>query len=242
MKTKYFYRNYHDFFIKNRNNFEKDMLTLGEKSQYFSDQSQLNFSFYYIRNFTIISNITELLKCRDVLNGIYFGNYDIGTEFLIYQESYPINVLLKITLTEKNKNNIFLPIMNKEFLNIFLLSTQRFFIKSNVLLTEPIFLVYSNIKLKYQYQLLSSKYFIQKLKNNNYFIYSDRFCSPNCFQNTIFTNEQSDYFFYFDVDEHYGKKILKFYRHYKLKKESLKVLKYDLNICNDISNEIIKYL
>lgn len=242
MKAKYFYKNYHNFFITNRKKFEEDMLTLGKKSQYFSEHSQNDFSFFYMINFIRTSNNVELLKCRDILNGIYFGNYNIGTEFIIYQESYPINILLKITLTEKNHKNIFLPIRNKEFLNIFLLSSQKFFIKSNVMLSEPIFMIYSNIKMNQQYQLLSSRYFIQKLERSNYLIYSEQFCSSDFFKNTIFTNEQSDYFFYFDVDEHYGKKILKYYRHYKFKKECFRILKDEINMCDDVSKEIIKFL
>jgi len=242
MKAKYFYKNYHNYFIKNRNKFEKDMLSLGEKSQYFSQYSEIDFSYYYIRNFSRLSNDVELLKCRDILNGIYFGNYDIGTEFIIYQESHPINILLKITLTEKNQNSIFLPIRNKEFLNIFLLSSQKFYIKSSINMREPIYLIYSNISLCYQYRILNSRYFIQKLEGMNYFTYTENFCSQNCFNNTIFTEEYNDYFFYFDVDEYYGRKILKYYRYYKLKNKILNILKDDIGICNDVSKIIVDFL
>jgi len=235
MNPKTFYKNYHNYFITNRRNFQKDILSLDKKILNISQYSDKGYSFYYIKKNNELTNNIELIRHRDILNGIYLGNYDIGTEFFIYQEEYPTNILLKIKLTEKNHKNIFLPIKNKEFLNLFLLS-RRFYIKSNVILTEPLIFIYSNIRLSFQYQLLSSKYFIHKLERSSYFIYE------GCSENTIFTNEKSNFYFRFNVDEYYGKKILNFYRKYKLKKECLYILTKRFNIYNDIANEIIKYL
>ena len=242
MNIKHFYKDYHNYFIRNRTSFSEDIKRLDGESQYFSKYSTDDFSFYYLRNLSQLAYTTKLIKCRDVLNGIYFGNYPIGTEFTVYKHSCKIDIILKIKLTERNKYDIFLPINNRDFLNIFLLSTQNFYITSNVILTKPIYLLYSNIKRSYHNYFFNPKYFIQKIERSNYFVYTEYFVSTNHFENTNFKDEYSMYFFYFDIDKLYGRKILRFYRNYRLKKKAKKILENDFNICKDITKTILTFL
>jgi len=242
MNIKNFYKDYHNYFIRNRNNFSEDMKILNGESQYFSKYSQKDYSFYYLRNYQQLAYTIKIIKCRDILNGIYFGNYPIGSEFTIYKKSYPLDVLLKIKLTEKNKDDIFLPINNRDFLNIFLLSSQEFYITSNRILMEPMYLIYSNIKRNFHNYFFNPKYFIQKIEKSHYFVYTEHFVSINDFENTKFQDEYSMYFFYFDIDKLYGRKILRFYRKYRFKQIAKKVLEDDYHICKDITKIILTFL
>ena len=263
MNLKKYYSDFHSYFFSNRNKVYKilNKLKREENEMYLDPVNNGNFNidhnnnftdfyFFYIQkfhtikrrsNFTFYNDNIIIPRNLDLLTGLNFSNYDIGTEFKVFIEygntKKKINFII---LNEKNKNDIFLPINNIDFFPYFLVDENiKLSIYSNKTLDKKINLVYLKIHRDIIHKFKNYGSFLINIRNSSFInIYDYNLEIKYIKKNKV---QHNQFVFFYDVKKYYGLKILKFFKRVMLVKFLKQFLDEEYNIYKDITNIILKY-
>lgn len=253
-----YYKNIHKYYIKNKNKIynilkglDNQIIIEDDKNNENNENDFSNFYFFYIQNIKskreIIRNSFRLnnskqiyiKKNNDFLVGLNFSKCEIGSQLDIFVVSNINKKIFNLKITEKNKNNIFLPINNKNFFPFFLVNDNlKLIIYSNKNIPE-IDAIYLKLHQNYSNKFLNYGNYLINLNKNIYIEFNNynvRIIAENY---KIFPNE---FIFYWDLENYYSTKIYKYIKKYKLKKTLKQYIDENHNIYKDISNIICKYI
>lgn len=209
-----------------------------------------NFYFFYIQNikprvrrsnFRLVNvKDIEIIKSDDFLVGLNFSKCKIGSDIRIILATQNFKKkIFRIILTEKNKDNIFLPINNKEFFPFFLSNNNiKLIIQSNFKIPE-IDTIYLKLHRNYSIKFLNFASYIINLNHNTYLefkdynikmIFNNNRIIPNCF------------LFYWDLERYYGRRIFNYIKKYKIKKYIKNHIEKEYNIYDDITKTLCKFI
>lgn len=262
MNLKIYFSDFHSYFFSNRDKVYKilNQLKQEESEMYLetentdsnidNNNNYTDFYFFYIQkfntikkrsNFSFYNNNIIVPRNLDLLTGLNFSNYDIDTEFKIFIEyGNTKKKINSITLNEKNKNDIFLPINNINFFPYFLIDENiKLSIYSNKKLNKRINLVYLKLHRDIIHRFKNYGSFLINIKNNSFInIYDYNLEIKYIKKNKIQSNE---FVFFYDTEKYYGLKILKFFKRVMLTKFLKQFLYEEYDIYKDITNIILKY-
>lgn len=253
-----YYKDLHEYFIKNKSKIYNILKGLtneiiieenDEEKKKTNNGDFSNFYFFYIQNLKPkirrsnfrLSNVRELhiKHGDDFLVGLNLSNCKIGSDIRITLCTQNFRKkIFRVIITEKNKNNIFLPINNKNFFPFFLCNLNaKMIIQSNNNIPE-IDTIYLKLHRDYSNKFFSFGNYLINLQDNTYLEITDYKVKLYFTNNEIIPNE---FLFYCNLDKYYGRKIYNYYRYYKLKRFVKQFLTYEYDLYDDITNTICKF-
>jgi hypothetical protein len=257
-----YYSDFHSYYYTNRNKIYQILNKLKrDTGEMFLDTQNSNpgmdinnnftdFYFFYIQNFntikkrsnfTFYNNNVTLPRNLDLLTGLNFSNYDIGTEFKIFLEiSNTKKKISRIILTKENKNDTFLPVNNLDLFPYFLVNENvKLSIISNKRLDKFINLIYLKIHRDISYKFKQYGSFLINIQNNSFINIQDYNAEIKFVRKKNLSSNQ--FVFFYDTEKYYGLKILKFFKRVMLTKFLKQFLDDEYHVYKDITNIILKY-
>jgi len=253
-----YYKNIYKYYIKEKNNIynilsglDNEVVIQDDNNKYNNDFS--NFYFFYIQKISNKKNnnrrsgfklkkINNIIinKSNDFLVGIKMNNCDINSNISIYSYTKKYKILINnFKLDENNKNNIFLPIYNRDFYPFFLSNnSNKIIIESNNNINS-VDLIYLKLHPSYSNKFLNYGSVVYKIKDNNYIEFKDYFTHIHNINYTIFPN---DFIYICDIEKYYGIKILKYLKKCVLKKHLKKILYDKYDYYQDVTNLLCKFI
>lgn len=254
-----YYKNIHKYFIKNKEyiynvlkGLENEIVIQETKNYQEEEENDFsNFYFFYIQTLNNInlqrrsglilkkSNNLVIKNEDDFLVGLNFSNCEINSEIRIYLNT--LNFRKKIfntKITEKNKNNIFLPINNKDFFPYFLTNRDSQLIIHSNKNIQKIDVIYLKLHRNYSTKFLNFGSVITNFQGNTYLEFKDYHLKMKFCQKPI----PNFLVFYWDQDKYYGRKILNYYKNYKIKEQVKELLEENYDYYDDISNLLCKFI
>lgn len=257
-----YYSDFHSYYYSNRNRIYKILSKLKrETGEIFLDTPKSNsnidsnnnytdFYFFYIQNFntikkrsnfTFYNNTITLPRNLDLLTGLNFSNYDIGTEFKIFLEiGNTKKKISRVILTKENKNNTFLPVNNLDFFPYFLVNENiKLSIISNKKLNKNINLIYLKIHSDISNKFKQYGSFLINIQNNSFINIQDYNAEIKFVRKKNLTSNQ--FVFFYNIEKYYALKIYKFLKKCILSNFLKEFIDDEYNIYKDITNIILKY-
>lgn len=209
-----------------------------------------NFYFFYIQNikprikrsnFRLVNvKDIEIKNSDDFLVGLNFSKCKIGSDIRIVLHGQNFKKkITRIILTEKNKNDIFLPVNNKEFYPFFLSNNNtKLIVQSDNKISE-IDTIYLKLHRDYSTKFLNFATYLMNINNNTYIQFS------NYNVKLLFENDRiipNEFLFYWDLEKYYGRKIFNSIKKYKIKKYVKKFIEEEYNLYDDVSNTLCKFI
>lgn len=208
-----------------------------------------NYYFFYIQNITnnihrksgmkIKRTNLDITNAVDFLVGLNFNNLPINSNIRIFLTFGNIRKnILNVTITEQNKNNIFLPINNKDFFPYFLVNRNvKMTVFSDKELTQ-IDCIYLKLHSNYSNKFLNFPSYLLNSHENTYYEFKDYNIKIKYLNGNIIPN---NYMFYFNVDKYYGRKIFNFFKKIKMKNELKRVMEKN-GFYKDINNFLSNFI
>jgi len=257
-----YYSDFHSYYYSNRNKIYKILNKLKrETGEMFLDTQNSNsgvdrnnnftdFYFFYIQNFNTIkkrsnfsfyNNNCILPRNLDLLTGINFSNYDIGTEFKIFLEiGNTKKKVSRVILTKENINDTFLPINNLDFFPYFLVNENiKLSIYSNKKMDKNINLIYLKIHRDIVHKFKQYGSFLINIKNNSFINIQDYNAEIKFVKKKNLVSNQ--FVFFYNIERYYGTKIFKFFKRIILYKFLKEFLDEEYDVYKDITKIILKY-
>jgi len=263
MNLNKYYSDFHSYFYSNKKNIYNilsglkeethDMIidkpTENSNSNIDRDNNFTNFYFFYIQNlktikrrsnFTFYNNDVIIPRNLDLLVGLNFSNYKLGTVLKICIENgKELKTISRYVLTQKNIDDVFLPVNNLDFFPYFLTKEDiKLIIYSDGKLDKDINLIYLKIHrdLVEKYKNIGS--FLINIHTNSFINIQDFNIEIKYIKKKNLKTNQ--FIFFYNAEKYYGMKIYRFFKRILLRKFLIKFLDEEYNIYKDLTNMILK--
>lgn len=254
-----YYKDIHEYYHKHKQNIYNILrgldneIIIQEDDKKDNDENNgdfSNFYFFYIQTLKPITkrktfrlkNVKEIKinNADDFLVGLNFSKCEIGSDIRI---NLNVNNLRKkifrVIITEKNKNNLFYPINNKNFFPYFLSNENvKLTIQSNKNIPE-VDCIYLKLHRNYSNKFFNFGSFVLNFRDNTYLEFKDFSVRMLHSYQEIYPNE---FLFFWNIDKYYGRKIFNFIKKCKLKRFVKNFISNEYNIYDDISNTLCKFI
>jgi len=265
MNLNTYYSDFHSYFFSNRKKIYNILNGLKQESRDMmiddtqTPDSNMNvdnnnnftdFYFFYIQklptikirsNFSFYNNNVVIPRNLDLLVGLNFSNYKPGTEIQIFLETGKIRKKIsRYILTEKNINDVFLPVSNLDFFPYFLVTEQtKIVIYSNDKLNKDINLIFLKIHRDLVNKYLDYGSFLINIRENSFINIQDLNVNIKYIKKKNL--KTSEFVFFHNTEKYYALKIYKFLKRVLLRKFLIKFLDDEYDIYKDATNIILKY-